>query len=188
MDKIKVIKFGAEWCAPCKQVDKVLEYIKQDYPALNIEMLNIENPEDQRIAVAFGVRAVPTVVVLNNPESTSPEDLVVKWVGGNAGFLLEKFLKDYTKRGELPSQEVEPVPTSTIAPKPKDIVQREFTITAQAKVNVRVDEGATEDDIKDVIYDSINKQLSGVGYYNIAIDIQIPEVEELIEDNVTEGE
>jgi thioredoxin 1 len=56
----KVLRFTASWCQPCKTMTTMLEEVK---PTLPFEVIDIDvNPE---IAVDFGIRSVPTLVMMD---------------------------------------------------------------------------------------------------------------------------
>ena len=60
-NNIKVLRFTASWCQPCKMLGKILEDIEIDYP---IEVIDIdENNED---TIKYSVRGVPTLVMLKD--------------------------------------------------------------------------------------------------------------------------
>jgi thiol-disulfide isomerase/thioredoxin len=58
MDK-RVLRFTASWCGPCKSLAKNLEEVNSNVP---IEVVDIDVSSD--IAVEYGVRGVPTLVML----------------------------------------------------------------------------------------------------------------------------
>lgn len=58
---MKALKFYADWCGPCKMLTKVLEDYKGD---VEIQEINIDN--DQEVAIRYGIRGVPTTVLLND--------------------------------------------------------------------------------------------------------------------------
>lgn len=58
---MRVLKFYADWCGPCKMLTKVLEDYKGD---VQIQEINIDN--DQEVAIRYGIRGVPTMVLLND--------------------------------------------------------------------------------------------------------------------------
>lgn len=59
---MKVLKFYAEWCEPCKALSKVIEnYYTGDVP---IENINID--ENMDMAVEYQVRSVPICVLLDD--------------------------------------------------------------------------------------------------------------------------
>lgn len=57
----KVLKFQADWCQPCKMLTRTLEDLKTDIP---IEVVDID--ENRDLAVTYGVRGVPTMIMLDN--------------------------------------------------------------------------------------------------------------------------
>lgn len=56
----RVIRFTASWCGPCKALEKTLEQINTSVP---IEVYDID--EQPQYATEFGVRGVPTLVMLD---------------------------------------------------------------------------------------------------------------------------
>ena len=56
----RVLRFTATWCGPCKMLARNLEDIRTDVP---IEVIDIDENTDA--AVEFGVRGVPTLVMLD---------------------------------------------------------------------------------------------------------------------------
>lgn len=60
---MKVIKFQASWCQPCKMLGKVIEDAK-DKLAIPVEEVDID--ENMELAKSFNVRGVPTMVVVDD--------------------------------------------------------------------------------------------------------------------------
>jgi thioredoxin 1 len=59
---MKVLKFEAAWCGPCKMLSKVLEGAEGKYTT-EIEVVDIDvNPD---LAKQYGVRGVPTMVKID---------------------------------------------------------------------------------------------------------------------------
>lgn len=58
---MKVLKFAAEWCGPCKMLSKTLE----DYNG-DVEVQEIDIDADQEVAIRYGIRGVPTLVLLDD--------------------------------------------------------------------------------------------------------------------------
>jgi thioredoxin 1 len=56
----KLLRFTASWCQPCKAMAKVLEDIGTDMP---IEVIDID--EQSELAVDYGIRSVPTLVMID---------------------------------------------------------------------------------------------------------------------------
>ena len=76
----KVLRFTASWCQPCKMLGRTLEDIPTDYP---IEVIDIDESKD--LAIQYGVRGVPTLVMLQ-------DDVETKRV---VGMQTEGFLKEW---------------------------------------------------------------------------------------------
>ena len=66
-NEMKVLKFYAEWCGPCKGLTMVINGVK-DQINIPIEEINID--EEIMTSVEYGVRSVPTMILLddNNAE------------------------------------------------------------------------------------------------------------------------
>lgn len=58
---MKVLKFSASWCQPCKMLAKTLENYKGD-----VQIENIDIDESQEVAIRFGIRGVPTCVLVDD--------------------------------------------------------------------------------------------------------------------------
>jgi thioredoxin 1 len=56
----KILRFTASWCGPCKSLAKTLEEINTNVP---VEVIDIDVHSD--IAVEYGIRSVPTLVMLD---------------------------------------------------------------------------------------------------------------------------
>lgn len=80
---MKLLKFYAPWCAPCKGLSVVMAGA-EDKIKLPIEEVNID--EDIDTALQYGVRSVPTLVIVDDQGN-----LVKK----NVGVLNEAQLLDF---------------------------------------------------------------------------------------------
>lgn len=60
---MKLLKFEASWCQPCKQLSKTLETIDLPYP---IEVIDID--ENLELAKQYGIRGVPHLILLDDNE------------------------------------------------------------------------------------------------------------------------
>lgn len=59
---MKVLKFYATWCAPCKGLEMIVESIKDQ---LSIPVQNVNIEEDIDLAMKYNVRSVPVMVVID---------------------------------------------------------------------------------------------------------------------------
>ncbi len=61
-----LVKFGADWCGPCKAVEPILEQIDEDEDD-NITVLSIDTDaaENDGLANAHNVRGVPTMILFD---------------------------------------------------------------------------------------------------------------------------
>lgn len=64
---IEVIKFGAEWCGPCRAYEPILENLKEKYDAktpVNVSIMSIDIDEEPELASQYNIRNVPTTVFI----------------------------------------------------------------------------------------------------------------------------
>lgn len=60
-----VVDFWADWCAPCKQLMPILEKLANEHQGAFL-LAKINCDQEQAIAGQFGVRSLPTVMVIRN--------------------------------------------------------------------------------------------------------------------------
>ncbi|WP_016729607.1 thioredoxin [Saccharolobus islandicus] len=65
-NKIAVVDFWAEWCAPCFILAPIIEELANDYPQVAFGKLNTE--ENQDIVMRYGIMSLPTVMFFKNGE------------------------------------------------------------------------------------------------------------------------
>jgi thioredoxin 1 len=74
MNKIKIIKFSAEWCAPCRVFAPVFEEVKKEMETDKLQFESLtEDDEDNRffnLCQKFGVRGIPAILILDDLEIT----------------------------------------------------------------------------------------------------------------------
>ena len=61
-NEMVIIDFWAPWCAPCKTFAPVFEAASETYTGVYFAKVNSE--EEQELAESFGIRSIPTLVVI----------------------------------------------------------------------------------------------------------------------------
>jgi len=91
-DKIIIIDFWAEWCAPCKIFAPVFEKLQNDYPH-DFLFAKVDVDENSSLAQKFGITGIPTTAFIKN------DNLIHKIVGttnyDNMKQVLEKLKSKY---------------------------------------------------------------------------------------------
>ena len=57
---MRVLKFSASWCEPCKQLSKTLEAM--DFP---YEVSEVDVDTNRIASVEYGIRTVPTMILVD---------------------------------------------------------------------------------------------------------------------------
>jgi thioredoxin 1 len=60
---MKLLKFSAAWCQPCKQLDKVLKEALPEYP--EVELVDMPIEKNQETVMYYNVRSVPTMIMVD---------------------------------------------------------------------------------------------------------------------------
>src|SRR3954471_16498786 len=60
-----LVDFWATWCGPCKVIGPILEKLEADYAGA-FKLVKIDSDQEQQLAAAFGIRSIPTVILLMN--------------------------------------------------------------------------------------------------------------------------
>lgn len=84
----KILKFGAEWCAPCKSMKKVLENADL---GIDIEEIDVDGEGSSELLKKYDVRSVPTLVIVNG------DNIISKLVGSKSLFDIQNWLDEYNK-------------------------------------------------------------------------------------------
>ena len=60
MSVVKIEKYYADWCFPCKALDKTLEQLPNN---IILEKINIEDNEE--LSIEKGIRSIPVLIFYN---------------------------------------------------------------------------------------------------------------------------
>jgi thiol-disulfide isomerase/thioredoxin len=58
----QLLKFSASWCCPCKPLANNFKHVDLN----DVELVNIDIEEDSEKAIKYGIRGVPTLILLEN--------------------------------------------------------------------------------------------------------------------------
>ena len=64
-NKLVLVDFWAEWCAPCKMLAPILEEISKDLEE-KILICKVNLDENQDLASEFSIKSIPTLLLFEN--------------------------------------------------------------------------------------------------------------------------
>lgn len=68
-EKTVLIDFFADWCGPCKMLSPIIEQFAKENEKVKVVKINVDELPD--LAVKYGVRSIPTLVVIKNGEEVN---------------------------------------------------------------------------------------------------------------------
>ncbi len=82
-----LVDFWAAWCEPCKQLGPILEKIVASYNG-TLKLAKVDTDAQQQLAAAFGIRSLPTVVLVKDGQM----------IDGFTGALPESGVREFLQR------------------------------------------------------------------------------------------
>ncbi len=62
-----VVDFWATWCGPCRMIAPIMEELAGQYEG-KVKIGKLDVDENQQVAIKYGVRSIPTVLILKGGE------------------------------------------------------------------------------------------------------------------------
>ena len=81
---MKILKFYADWCNPCKQQTKIL-----DEMSLDVTSINIEDDDSGELVEKYNIMSVPVIVFLDDDGEE-----IKRFVGLTTRNALESFIEE----------------------------------------------------------------------------------------------
>ncbi|WP_321313487.1 thioredoxin [Halarcobacter sp.] len=64
---VSLVDFWAPWCGPCRMLSPIIDELATDFEG-KANVCKVNTDEQQDLAVKFGVRSVPTILIMKNGE------------------------------------------------------------------------------------------------------------------------
>lgn len=61
---IVLVKFGADWCGPCRKLEAELDHLEKDSPKVSVVKLDVDR--DRELATHYGVSAIPHLILFKH--------------------------------------------------------------------------------------------------------------------------
>ena len=135
-----LIDFWAPWCGPCKSLGPILEKLELDY-AGRFKLVKIDSDQEQQIGTAFGIRSIPTCILLMNGQP----------VDGFTGALPEGKIKEFLDKHLPPAQPAQEETPSPQEPAVADTPEAALEKLRQAVAADPANETALFDYVKQLL-------------------------------------
>ncbi len=87
-DRLSVIDFWAEWCAPCLALGPTIEALAKEYEGrVNVGKVNVD--QNPQLSVDYGITSIPAVLFIKNGQ------VVDKQIGAAPKGVFEKKIQQH---------------------------------------------------------------------------------------------
>jgi putative thioredoxin len=104
-----LVDLWATWCGPCKTLGPLLEKVVEEYNGA-LRLAKIDCDKEQALAASFGVRSIPTVVLIREGQ------LVDAFTGALPESAIREFLARHVQPAEAQDDTIEAPPASIETP------------------------------------------------------------------------
>lgn len=129
-----LVDFWAPWCGPCKTLGPILEKLEAEYDG-RFKLVKIDSDQEQQLAGAFGVRSIPTVILVQDGQP----------VDGFMGAVPEGTVRQFLDK-HVPSAGA--VAAQAEASDAGAMLDQGDTESALAKLRVALDRDPANDDVR----------------------------------------
>ena len=123
-----LVDFWAPWCGPCKVIGPLLEKLELAY-AGRFKLVKIDSDQQQQLSAAFGVKSIPTVILLMNGQ---PVD---GFMGALPEGKIREFLDKHVPEADEAQEELPPEVEDQPPLSPADALERLSQASAAAPDN-----------------------------------------------------
>ena len=67
-DGVVLVDFYADWCSPCRFIAPVVEKLAEENEDDKVKYVKLDVDEARQVAVEYGIRAIPTLILFKNGE------------------------------------------------------------------------------------------------------------------------
>jgi thioredoxin 1 len=68
-NEITVLDFSAEWCGPCRVLGPIVDELSDKRGDIMVGKVNVD--ENNKTALEFGIRSIPTIIFFKNGEKVN---------------------------------------------------------------------------------------------------------------------
>lgn len=69
---MKLLKFYADWCNPCKQLTETLKEVERECP-IYILSFDVDDPDNEYMVARYGIRNVPVMLLMDDNDNLLKE-------------------------------------------------------------------------------------------------------------------